>query len=408
MLPPTEGRVEQMIKRKTVLWIGGVTMTTITITAFWVLTAADSRWDEWSKQTEALQKRLGIEEVRPVLFGSAISGNAWDAYAAAIALSNADEKLEVLVRPAERAKADPSQLAMLLAAHTETLAELHRGAHCRVVRDPVIWSRGFDGAMHSLLVLRGLSNLAVTQALAQIELGEPVAAVDTLLDSAQMGRDVAHSRVLINEIIGLAVLQISTSEAVGRNDLLERLSPAALDRFADGLAILDEHIAKIGPSLHGEAVLFARTAQNHPELFAGAGLPTFSWRYGFSSRWMFADAGLELIDRADRTVAAAEGPWSTCDSFLSTLEEELMATTNPVLSGAGVANGVLVTRFQTVARLRLLRMAIEHRRERPVPQLADPFGDTLRHETDAKGKTRFWSVGPDPSQDLLMFHQSGS
>lgn len=396
-----------MIKLRTIAWIGGLTAVAVTVAAYCVFTAADRRWDQWSAQTDALQKRLFTTDVRPVLFGTATPGNAWDAYAAAMALAKADEGLEEQVRPSVREKLDPSQLTTLLGAHAKTLADLRRGAHCRDARDPIDWSQGFDGIAHSLLTLRGLSNLAVTQALAQIERGQPVAAVDTLLDAAQLGRDAMHSPVLINELIGAAVLLISTCEAVGRNDLLDRLSPAALDRFADGLAILDEHIAKVSQSLHGEAVLFARTARD-PEFFAKMGLSTQAWRYGFSTRFMFADAGLQMIELADRTVAAARGPWITCDTHLSGIEEEVIKAANPMLSAVAASRGVLLTRFQTIARLRLLRMAIEHRRGRPIPQLADPFGSTLQHSLDADGKARFWSIGPDGSRNLFLFRRSGS
>ncbi len=393
-----------MIKRKTMAWFGGLATAAVTVTAFLVSSAADRRWNQWSVQTDALQKRLFTTDVRPVLYGTSTPGRAWDAYAAAVVLAKADKGLEKQVRPYVREKLDPSQLTALLGAHAKTLAQLHRGAHCLDALDPIDWSQDLNGAVHSLLMLRGLSNLAVTQALAQIESGQPVAAVETLLDAAQLGRDAMHSPVMINEMIGAAVFAISTYGAVEGNDLLDRLSPAALDRFADGLAILDEHIAKVSPSLHGEVVLFARLARNHPELVAKMGRSTQAWRYGFSTRLMLADAGLQMMELADRTSAAARGPWITCDAHLSGIEEKVIEAANPVLSAMAWSLGnILRTRFQTIARLRLLRMAIEHRRGRPVPKLADPFGDTLRHEVGTESKARFWSVGPEGSRKLFLF-----
>lgn len=395
-----------MIKRKTMAWVGGLMTVLVTITAWGVSTEADRRFDELAKRAAALESRLTKTHVRPVLSGTATAGNAWDAYSAAISLAKAAPGLEEQVRPSARKKLDSALRAMLLSDHSEILTQLHKGAHCREVREPIDWARGFDGGILSLLDWRGLSNLLVTQALAQIEHGDPVAAVDTLLDGAQLGRDFMHSHLMINEMIGGSVLGISTFWAVGRNDLLVRLSREALDRFARGLAILDEHLQKVGPSLQGEAVLFARTAQVHPELFKGM-LSSGSWRHGFSSRLMFADIGLQMIDYADRATAVARGPYSNCDSYLSGLENEMIETGDPALSAVGIAKGILVARFQAIARLRLLRMAIEHRLSRPVPELIDPFGDTLQHEVGPEGKARFWSIGTQASGKLALFpHRS--
>ena len=65
----------------------------------------------------------------------------------------------------------------------------------------------------------------------------------------------------------------------------------------------------------------------------------------------------------------------------------------------------LVNRFHTIARLRLLRMAIEHRLGHPIPELADPFGSTLHHSVDEHGEARFWSAGAKGSGDLFLFRR---
>ena len=120
--------------------------------------------------------------------------------------------------------------------------------------------------------------------------------------------------------------------------------------------------------------------------------------WGWSER-SFTPAG------DDRTFAAAGQPWSVCETYFADREAELrdgpvLARVTPNLRSA------LVTRFHTIARLRLLRMAIDHRLGRPVPELPDPFGTTLRHEIDEGGKARFWSAGPEGAEDLFLFRRS--
>ena len=68
-----------MIKRKTIAWIGGLTAVAATVATYCVFSAADRRWNEWSRRADALQERLDIADVRPVLWGVSTPGDAWKA-----------------------------------------------------------------------------------------------------------------------------------------------------------------------------------------------------------------------------------------------------------------------------------------------------------------------------------------
>ena len=83
-----------MIKRKTVVWIGGLTAlaASVAVAGICLLAEVDRRWDEWSRRTDALQERLqNADARRPVLYGVATPGDAWNAYTAAVALATADK-----------------------------------------------------------------------------------------------------------------------------------------------------------------------------------------------------------------------------------------------------------------------------------------------------------------------------
>ena len=208
-----------------------------------------------------MQARLETaDHTRPVLYGTAIRGDAWTEYQSALSLARTDKTLEESVRPTVYANLEPEVRKRLLAAHAGTLDQLRRGAHCAAARNDIDWARGFFSAeAQSLLMTRALANLAIAQSQARIETGRSVEAVETLLDAAQLGRDLMHSHLLIDEMIGSAILGISTFWVAENNQLLDRLPPEALERFAQGLAVLDRSIADIGPSHHSEAVLFARS-----------------------------------------------------------------------------------------------------------------------------------------------------
>lgn len=398
-----------MVNPRRIGWLGGLaTLAALVAGSCLVFVRhVDHRWDEFCTRADSLQERLDTADTRrPVLYGKTTPGNAWSAYRAAIELAARDPRLEEQVRPHKRARMEPDGVAALLEKHEEILVQLHRGAHCERAHLYVDWSKGFSHSTQNLLVLRGLSNLAVMKALALARHGQPVAAAETLLDAAQLGRDLMHSHVAINELIGCAVLHISTSEALQNNDLLQSLPAQGLDRLARGLAALDAGIARVGRSLHGEAVLSAQAFQS-PELLKEMGLSGDAWdawRYGFSSRLMFATAGLQMMEVVDQSVAAAATPWSACDNYLEGLEAEMANAYNPLLSGlASLPRLVLVPRLRSIARLRMLRMWIEHRRGRPIPELEDPFGGTLQHEDGEDGRTRFVSLGPEARRDLFLF-----
>jgi hypothetical protein len=338
---------------------------------------------------------------RPVLYGEPEAGNAWTDYRLAFARIEADPELEPKVRPASRARLTLADRSEFADAHADILALVQRGAHRADADSGVRWSAGFGGNPPcNLLGLRALSNLAVTLALVEIEKGNDVRAVEHLLDAAQLGRDILHRPLLIDVMIGAAGMHIPLGYAVVMDDLLAKLSPRALARFAEGLAILEAGLAPVSPALRGEAVLFVRTIRHHPEqlfdAFAGADV---TWRYGMSSRLLLADAGVRILDLTREAVEATQLPWVACRESASSIGID---EPNPLVATCG-SNYLLLTRTwrETLARLRLLRMAIEHARGRPVPRLDDPFGGVLGYERDEQARMRFFSAGAEGERMYL-------
>lgn len=397
-----------MIGRELTTWATGLAVAAVLIATFCVSAIAEQKWGSWSKHTAHLQRELDLASTtRPSLYGETKDGQAWLEYERAIQLATDDRELEVNTRPVTRVELSKAERDTLLANHRETLACLRRGAHARQAREPVDWSRGFEVQPRNLLATRALANLAVTQALAEFERGDHVAGVQTLLDAAQLGRDLMHSHLLIDEMAGAAVLQIATSEAFVQNDLLNEVADEALMELAVGLAVLDDAMARVGPSFRSEAVLFAYSLRNSSPILEDMEPSADMWRYGFSHRWMWADLGHRVVRHADRTVAAAWRPWPECSAHLQRVMTQATAANDPALPALTPTHMALRARFQAIARIRLLRMAVAHHLGEPVPELADPFGDTLCHGDEHGGATRFWSAGPE-SDRLYLFSRGRS
>ena len=76
--------------------------------------------------------------------------------------------------------------------------------------------------------------------------------------------------------------------------------------------------------------------------------------------------------------------------------------------GSRIYPSRIVQRLEIITQLRLLRMAIGHRQQGPVPQLVDPFGGTLQYAVDEGGNASFWSDGAKGARSCFSSQWSGS
>jgi len=280
------------------------------------------------------------------------------------------------------------------------LEALRAGAHALDARDPYDWSRGFNARFPSLLAYRSLADLAQVHARQLAERGNDREAVRVLLDSAQCGRDLMGSPLLITQLIGCTLLGVSLDETAGP-ELLDRLSPASLTDLDRGLDVLDREFPSIPVAPRAEAALLVRTCQT------GAGGPvpslgelgwTGSWRYGFSSRLMLATAAGELAAFYDRCAEAAALPWPQAEPALEIARQRISESANPLTLPA---NMTLVEQGRRQARtlLRLLRLDVAHRLGRDV-ELPDPSGDGPIEVTRVPGAVRFRSAAERDGRPL--------
>lgn len=347
-------------------------------------------WQETLAWARAEQERYeGQDFTRPVLWGSARRGLAMIAYRHAVEVVRANREVSERVnRELHFRAADPAEQRAAVAVLAPALEALREGAHCTDARKPLDWKEGFSVEAANLLDLRTVANLATVRARLLLEEGEAIEAVRVLLDSAQLGRDLIQSPLIIDQMIGLALLSIAVRQTADP-ELVDALPEPALRELAAGLAVLDENLPVQEPAVHAETVLLVRHYEN-----AAAGTPFDEdgfgfWKtlpYAFSNRWMLADAVAELIAFGEARARAGDRPWPEAERLLDAAATAARSSRNP-MAAIAAPNLTIVARIrrETIAELRLLRTAVAHRLG-DVLILDDPMGDgPLRLVEDEDG-----------------------
>ena len=333
---------------------------------------------------------------RPVLHGESGPGRSFEHYDEAMRVA-----AELLERDGDQALRDiwlrpegmtVDERTVLRARWAPAIAAIRSGAHCADARP----SREFDAEPDvrptNLLAGRWVVNMTCVQAREALAVGRGAQAVGHTLDTATFGADLVCSPLVIDQMIGHALVTIATSE-FWTGERLAALDAVALEQLARGLGRLDARLP-ITLDLDGEALFVAHQ-------FEGAGLAEFglpslaTWSYGFSSRWMIADAVLQIGDSLDRLHATAARPWPEREAALDEEVNRLADSSNPVV---GMAWPMLIrvekhTLRQVAARVRMLRVAIELRAGRSDPALADPLGDGPLQIVETANGVRVTSSG---------------
>lgn len=346
--------------------------------ALYVHVRADLAWQQmstWAREAQARQEARSCD--REALFGATEPGSCWESYARARRLTAPLASRDAALL--QRYRKDPSavtreELARLLEDWQPPLAALREGAHRREARHPAEWNLGLSNHTANLLDARELVNVALLAAREELAAGRTLAAVEVLLDAATYGADHVASPVLIDRMVGCALVAIATGEAWSDANL-RALDAPALDLLAAGLTRLDARLP-LRADLETEAIFFVNSAQRTFDLWEkDERLASLWWRYGFSSRWSIADAALHQIRVFERIANAAEDSWPKRQLFLAGQCNSATVQGNPLLSiSLPNLDGAEQTQRMTAAIVRLLRVAVEVHRSGVAAPLLDPLG----------------------------------
>lgn len=365
---------------------------------------ADRSWQAMQALADGLQQRL---EARPhhrqPLWGEARPGSAFAHYEQAmqkaheLGVADKDALLAMLPRTdADTAEAPEAQA--LLARWRPVLESLHEGAHAVDATPPPAPTMPGQPGTTNLLDARWVANLAMFDARALRARGDGLAAVQRSLDAATLAVDLNRKGTLIEQMIASALVAITVNEC-WPEPALARLDPMALSALADGLerldALLPETLDFDGELSFSLRWSMATPAESLPSTFA-------AWRYGFSTRWMFADAMLRTARTNHDLGSATTLAWPQREALLDLELGALAASGNPIVAMM-VPNLASAERGlrETATLVRLLRMSVALHRGLDLPPLRDPLGDgPLRITRQADGSVRLHGAGTEWRKNL--------
>lgn len=365
---------------------------------------ADRSWQAMQVIAEGLQQRLQSRpHHRQPLWGEGKPGSAFAHYEQAmqkareLGVADKDALLAMLPRTdADTAEATESQA--LLARWQPVLAALHEGAHAVDATPPPAPTMPGQPGMTNLLDARWVANLAMFDARALRARGDGLAAVQRSLDAATFGVDLNRKGTLIEQMVASALVAIAVNEC-WPEAALQHLDPNALSALADGLEKLDAALPET-VDFDGEMSFslrwsMATPAESMPSTFA-------AWRYGFSTRWMFADAMLRTAGTHQELGAATKLAWPQREALFELELGALAACGNPIVAMM-VPNLASAERGlrETKTLVQLLRMSVAFHRGLDLPPLRDPLGDgPLRVTRQADSSVRLHGAGTEWRKNL--------
>jgi hypothetical protein len=362
---------------------------------------------------------------RPVVWGEATPGNAWDDYVLGLEdlLTTPIQTPGNLRAFAGRAgTADRAQVERELAAHGKALDHLVRGAHRTEARLLFKWDAESILPYGGEGLLRKLGELSICRIRFLREKGDPGAALGALLETAQFARDAASNSSSEYEWEGLGVLDLVLSEL---EDLVlsHRLKDADLEALEPALQTLDTSLARDGGALLNDVAGFGCFLKREDPYLEADG--TYikrrplspGWQHAFSMALFKTDAFNRWRDAA--MTHAAGGAWGWDEARKVYAQNAALLERPPEnLAVNRLTAPSLETIRQREARLALLRMAVQFLRTGKAEPLPDPFGALvdpatvpavgtrggarttvpLRVRSDLR-TLRAWSVGPNGIDD---------
>lgn len=403
-----------MLHRALLLKLALVAAVPILLVGATVRADIDRSWAEMDQQIGALtRQRETLSTSRDAVYGETVDELAWPHYEDALQqLDNAfrtrpmNFDAAMATTEEERASRD-----VLLQELEPAFVALRRGAHARDAATGLDWSVGEASLSPVLLRAHMLAIHSVAKARAQVERGDDMGAIETLLDAQQFACDLASSSCVIEEMLGLASLTPMELTHWLEDGGAGEFSSEALGRWLDGMDRLRSTLPSDHRALLGHVELLGRRLQRtitpEPPVIPGV---TVRWRGpeigpGLRHRFSWRHAAAEFVARTPELTQRVERASGLTLSALEELEAELALDPNPLMRMmAAHVTSTARSRRYCLGRLDFLRHAIALRLNRATTELNAPFGHPV-HVEETAHSVRVWTraEGTGPLDITLAF-----
>ncbi len=397
-----------MPKKSTLLKLTALALAPVLAVGITVRRDIDRAWEELDVRLDALaHEREARPTLREALYGETVDERAWPHYEEALAgIAAALDKRPRTYNAAEASTPEErAERDALLAELDDAFAALRRGAHARDARTAIEWDIGWQASGPRLSNTRMLAIHAVANAQASVERGKDRAAVETLLDMHQFGRDLACSPCLIEEMIGLSGLAPEHLLQWLATGGAHAMSADQKLRWLAGLDALLGNMPRVSHGIVGDVELTGRALQRTIAPAAPV-IPGFrvlwrgpdfepGWRHRFSWRYAATDFVIRGASLGQRIEAAGALEPVAAHEQLRTIQQEVELDRNPLLHMfAPKALSAWTSRRYCLGKLDFLRhaLALHLGQEPELP--VDPFGNGVQVEVTEQG-VRVFTVTQD-------------
>ena len=284
----------------------------------------------------------------------------------------------------------PADAGERLAPFANALASLAAGAASDRIHFGEFWKQfEYDAAGVPLgpvadFVGFPVAKIALVAARHELAAGRAELALQRTADALTLARDQLQVGVPMYELIGADTVEACCAAWPDR--ALQRLAPSLLRDFAEVLRRFDEATPAdaVASTLAG-CRLLAEDAFRDPQ--RGSWRQLAAWAFTPPENRTPTAPQIDAYFDAVEALPPPSAPWSTREPALAAAGALL-----PQLAAFGPVDTERVRRG-TLARVRLLRMAIVHHLGEPIPPLGDPFGDGELRVTEEGCGLRFSSCG---------------
>jgi hypothetical protein len=369
------------------------------VVTYWIESIATRRRAEMERFVRELHaETLARAGSRPVLRGEAVPGNAWEDYSRALAtieiLRRGSDESAIQTFWREFPEADPIKVRALVGSHATIFDDLSRGAQRTFHVAPDRWEEGLARRNpYFTYTCEVLAQFAACRARLLARDGKTLEAIRIMLDLLQFGRDMASNAERQIGAVSEAVCTISLLEL---RDLFfsNGLSREDLLGFEKEMESVDRHFPSVAPILTNAALsLGFELLKSEDARISDVQVPLrLYWRYAFSRRIADAEAYRRVIALAKKGTAVQGQSRTEAIEFMHRLRNEASILAHPLMErGWEIGLEVDATTRCTLARLRLLRVAVHYRATGEILELEDPEGKLLLHSMNGT-RLRVWSV----------------
>jgi len=356
----------------------------------------ERRWTAMERRCAEL--RAELSRTRPSLRGQATPGDAREDYLAAVAAAepfafatyNTDTIIPSLAQDPPLSDADLQKLLK------PVIVPLKRGAaRERFERKLGLDLRpGEEEIDYNYAVVR----IAAFQARYLRRQGHRREAAELLLDACRFGTDIGLPYLLMPPLSGLSDLLQET--ALARADAAE---------IARELEILEAELPARATEARWELLhmgtAFLQTEPARQVELRGWGVPEtpIDWHFGWSLRFFLAD-GFLGADRICRDLDRRDGwPWPEARREWDAPRPASTERDNPIPSHFESMEVPFDMSFrESLAKLRILRVAVRYRATGEILALQDPFGTSIQTRKTSSA-LRIWSAGDRTPIQLYRF-----